>query len=184
MFVDFQPVALEELRHREDRPDAHFLRLTAGNRNAAVIAQNVEVAALGELGIHDDTGRSAIRKLAGVAGSDILAVAAHRNESREPLECRIRSIAFVRCQAYVGSAAFAGILVDDDLRRWQRHDFRLETSTLLRGGGTALALAGELVLRVAANLVTLCHEVRGLDHRPVDLGLIGDKPVLRFAVMI
>ena len=47
--VDLQAVALEQPRHREDRADAHLVRLAAGDAEAAEDAERREPALLGEL---------------------------------------------------------------------------------------------------------------------------------------
>ena len=82
--VDLQAVALQQLRDREHRADAHLVRLAAGDRDAAVDAERLKPALLRELALHQHAGRRAVGELAGVAGGDAVPVAAHRLELGRP----------------------------------------------------------------------------------------------------
>src|SRR3982074_2399283 len=71
--IDLQPLALQQFRHRVDRPDAHLVRLAARRRPGDKAAQWLEAALFGILGFHQDPRRRAIRQLTGIAGGDVLA---------------------------------------------------------------------------------------------------------------
>ena len=65
-----QAGALEQLRHREDRADAHLFGTAAGDREAAVDAERLDAEFLGALRRHQDRRRRAVAELARVAGGD------------------------------------------------------------------------------------------------------------------
>ena len=77
-----------------------------------------------------------------------------------------------------------GRLVLHELRRRQRHDLVVEAAGLLGRGGAQLALQRVLVLRLAADLVALRHDLGGVDHRHVDLGLVLVEPLVVQAVRV
>src|ERR1700733_3042615 len=88
--VDLETVAFEQARHREHRTDAHLIRLAAGRNKAAEDAERLEATPGRFLVAHDHGRAGAIRQLAGVAGCDGEAFAAHRLEARKTLGRRIR----------------------------------------------------------------------------------------------
>ena len=93
--VDLEAGALEQLRHGVDRADAHLVGLAARDREAAEGAEGLDAALLGFAGLHHhDRGRT-VRKLRGVAGRDVLVLAADRLQLRQALERRGRSVALV-----------------------------------------------------------------------------------------
>ena len=55
--VDRQAQALEHLRHREHRADAHLVGLAAGDREAEEAAERLQAALLGELLVHHHARR-------------------------------------------------------------------------------------------------------------------------------
>src|SRR6266481_7505093 len=64
--VDFHALALQQLRHRIDRADAHLVRLAARRRPGDKAAHRLQPALSRILGLHQHDGRRAVRKLAGV----------------------------------------------------------------------------------------------------------------------
>ena len=70
--VDLEAVRLEELRHGEDRPDAHLVRIAARDRDAAIDSERRQVALARELRLHQHAGAGAVGQLRGVAGGDVL----------------------------------------------------------------------------------------------------------------
>src|SRR5579871_3627681 len=70
--VDLEPVRLEELGHGEDGADPHFVRIAAGDSDAAVDAERREIALARKLALHEDAGAGAVGKLRGVARGDAL----------------------------------------------------------------------------------------------------------------
>src|SRR6266478_5075135 len=86
---DLQAMTLQQLRHREDWADAHFVRLTARRRPGDEAAERMESALFGILGFHQHHGRCAIRKLAGVAGGDVFARSPDRFELGETFQGRL-----------------------------------------------------------------------------------------------
>ncbi len=68
--VDGQAGALEQFGNGEDRADAHFVGLTTGNRETTEDTQRGSAALFGHLAVHQNTGRSTVGELAGVAGGD------------------------------------------------------------------------------------------------------------------
>src|SRR5438876_5812981 len=59
---------LEQLRHREDRPDAHLVGLAGREHAAAEEAEGPHAERLRALGRHDERRRGAVGELGGVAG--------------------------------------------------------------------------------------------------------------------
>ncbi len=96
--VDLHAGAREQLRHGEDRSDAHFVGLAAGDGEAAEYAQRLEAATGGELVAHDHAGGRAVGELAGVAGGDDAA----RQRGLDP---RHRFVGRVGADALVGRQA-------------------------------------------------------------------------------
>ena len=68
--VDLEAMRLEQLRHGEDRADAHLVGIAAGDRDAAIDAERLEIALARELGLHQHAGAGAVGQLRGVAGGD------------------------------------------------------------------------------------------------------------------
>src|SRR6266851_7458031 len=64
--VDLEAVPLQQLRHGEDRTDAHLVGLAAGDHHTAIDPERRQAALLGERSVHHDTGRDAVRELARV----------------------------------------------------------------------------------------------------------------------
>src|SRR4029077_8198498 len=93
--VDLQAVALQQLWHRVDRTDAHFVRLAAGGSPGDKTAERFEAALFRILGLHKHDGRRAVRQLAGVAGRDVLAGALHRLELGKAFHRGVGPVAFV-----------------------------------------------------------------------------------------
>src|SRR6185369_3234751 len=71
--VDLQAMTLQQLRHGEDRADAHLVRLAAGRGPGDETSHRIEAALLGVLGFHQHDRGRAVGELAGVARSDELA---------------------------------------------------------------------------------------------------------------
>ena len=90
-----QTVTFQQPRHREDWADTHLVRVTAGDRQPLVQTQRLNIPLLGELGIHNYTGRRAIRQLASIAGGDKITCPAHRQEPGKGFDSGARTIAFI-----------------------------------------------------------------------------------------
>ncbi len=85
---------LEQLRHREDRADAHLVGLAAGHRDAAVNTERFEAAFFGEARLHYHGGRCAVGQLARIACRDA-AVLTHRTQAGQAVKRCRRAIAFI-----------------------------------------------------------------------------------------
>ena len=77
---------------------------------------------------------------------------------------RICAIAFILGDGHFLLADFAGFLVHDIHGRGHGHDFGVEIASGLCGGGALLRLQGIFVHRVAADIVPLGDDFRGLQH--------------------
>src|SRR4029077_838274 len=66
--VYLEAMRLEQLRHREHGTDAHLVRIAAGDGDAAIDSERLEVALAGELGVHQHASASAVGELRGIAG--------------------------------------------------------------------------------------------------------------------
>src|ERR1019366_5307385 len=92
--VHLEPVALEELRDRVDRADAHLVGLAARDGKTPVDAERLEAALLGDLAIHDAGGARPGEPRARFPRRDRPAVT-HGLELPQPLDRRVRAVAFV-----------------------------------------------------------------------------------------
>ena len=136
--ADLKAVALQQTRDREDRADAHFIRLAAGDGPTLEGAQGLQAAALGFLCFHHHDGGGAVGELAGIACRDELAGALYRLKLGEAFERRVGAIALVAVDDVVDDALGLRGLVDDLHLRVHRDDLVLELAGLLGGGHAAL----------------------------------------------
>jgi hypothetical protein len=136
----------------------------------------LQVGALGVLGFHQHAGRGAIGQLRGVAGGDELVFAHHGLELGQRLVGGAAAVAVVFGGGDFAVRDFLRFLVGHGHRGGAGHDLVLVAAGQLRFFGLALALGREAVLRLAADVVALGHDVGGLDHRHVERGLVLDDP--------
>src|SRR4051794_35774469 len=167
--LDLETVALEQPRHREYRPDAHFIRLAAGGNETAENAERLQALLRGELVAHDHRGAGAVGKLAGIAGGDAKTLAAHRLEACEAFSGGIRPRTFILRERDFLEGNLAGCLVGDAHLGGDRRQLVVEFSALLRGGRAALAFERIFVLALARDAVALRHRLGGVEHRHVDV---------------
>ena len=92
--VDLEIKAIQELGNRENRADAHLVRLCACHGHAAIAAKRLKAASGCEACFHQHAGRGAIGKLARISGGDE-AVLPNRFERGEALKSRVWTVAFV-----------------------------------------------------------------------------------------
>ncbi len=177
---------LEQLRHGEDRADAHFVRVAARNRDAAIDSERVKVALTRELGLHKYAGARAIRQLRGVAGGDERArllqaapIRKHRLQRGKAGERGVGANALVVFQrdGFVGNRA--GRLVRHLHHARQRRDLSVEPACGLRGRRPRLRLQAVFVLPFARDLVALSDNLRRLEHRHVEVVTMLDDPGIR-----
>ena len=118
--VHLQPVLLQQLRHGEDRTDAHLVRLAAGDRVAAEHEQRLQAERLRAIARHHERGRRAVRQLRRVAGRDAARAARGVEDRRQLLQAFERgvgAVALVALDARVLLAdLLAGLLVEDGAR--------------------------------------------------------------------
>src|SRR5262249_48153243 len=119
--LHFDACALEQPRHGEYRSDSHFLRLTSGNGTAAEDPEWLNVAFLGELGVHDHAGAGAVGKLTRIAGGDY-AIRQHRADLGHAFQGCIRTNAFIGADRDLFGAQTTGRLVNDAHSHLHRHD--------------------------------------------------------------
>ena len=163
-----RPWRFEQAGHGEHRTDAHLVGLAAGDGPAPERAQRRQAAALGLGGLHQHDGGGAVGQLAGVAGGDVVALAADRLQLGQALERRRRAVALVPVDDVVDDRLLLRLAVDELHLRRHRHDLLGEQPVLLGGGHALLGLQRVLVLGLAADAVALGDDVGGLDHRHVD----------------
>src|SRR5260370_13794763 len=68
--VDLEPVAFQQLGHREDRSDSHLVRLASRDRHPAIDSPRMQPALLALFALHQNTDRASARNLAPVAGGN------------------------------------------------------------------------------------------------------------------
>src|SRR5450755_1192190 len=165
-----QAMALQQLRHGEDRTDAHLVGLAARRRPGDKAAEGLKAALFRVLGLHQNDGCRAIRQLAGVAGRDVFTGALHRLELGKAFNGSVRPVALVAIDDIVDDALCLGRLVDHLHPGLHRDDFVLELAGLLGCGHAALRFQRILILVFAAELVTLRDDIGGIDHRHENVG--------------
>ena len=120
--VHLQAVALEQLRHGEDRADAHLVGLAAGDGKAAERAERLQgrvfSASLASITTQAEAPSDNWLALPAVMNLPL----AHRLERGEAFERGVGPVAFVARERDLLEALGIGVLVDDFLRRRQRHD--------------------------------------------------------------
>ena len=168
--LDLEAVALQQLRHRENRADAHLVRLAARRRPGNETAERLQAALFRVLGFHQHDGGGAVRQLAGVAGGDVFAGTLHRFELGEAFHRGLGPVALVAVDRVVDDALGLGRLVDHLHFGLHRDDFVLELVGLLRGRHAALQFQRVFILVFAAELVALGDDIGGVDHRHEDVG--------------
>jgi hypothetical protein len=163
-------VPFEQAGHGEDRADAHFVGLAAGDREAAEDPERGKAAPFGVLGLHHHAGRRAVGELAGVAGGDD-AVLSHRFQPRQPLGGGIGARPLVMLQRDLFVRDLLGLLVDDGHTHGNRRDLGVEAAGLARRRDALLRLQAVCVLALARDVVAFGDDLGGVDHRQVDLRL-------------
>src|SRR4029078_7804922 len=89
---------------------------------------------------------------------------------------RLRTIAFVELDRDFLFGGRAGLFVGDGHDRGQRRDFRVVAAFGLRRSRALLRLQRVLILRLAADAITVGDDLGGLDHRHVDLRQVLYQP--------
>src|SRR5438445_10709 len=168
---------LEQLGHRDHRADAHFLRVAAGDREAAEDPERLQAALCRLAAAHHHRRRGAVGELAGVAGGDAAALD-RRLDLRYAFVGGVRPDAFVLGGRPLAHRLGAGILVDQLHLGGDRHDLVLEPARRARLCRAPLALHAEAVLLLARDLVAPRDVLRGLQHRPAALGLVAGPPLV------
>src|SRR5258707_5236724 len=157
-----QARARKQSRHREHRADAHFVRLAAGDREAAEDPERLQVALFGELRIHHDAGGGAVGELARVPGRDRAAFD-RRLDLGDTFERRVGADAFVPLFRDFLDPAFPRVLVGFLRAHGDRKNLLLEPAAGLGGRCALLALHAGLVLALAADVVALGGDFPGLE---------------------
>ena len=182
--VHAQAGALQQLRHREHRPDAHLVRFAAGHGHAAVDAQRLQPALLGLPALHQHAHRGAVGQLAGVAGGDEAALAHHGRQRGQPRGVRVRPVALVAVDGDVLARALARLLVREQLGDVARDEFIVEAAGLLRRGGAVLALQRVCVLGLAGDVVAFGHDLGRVDHGHVQVRRLPQSDGVLVAVFV
>ena len=181
---------LEQLRHGEDGANAHLVGIAAGDRDAAIDPERLEVALARELGLHQYAGAGAVRQLRGVAGGDerprldLLPVGEHRLQAGEASQGRVgaRTLVLLQGDRLVGYGA--GRLVGDLHHGRQGRDLGVEAPGGLGRGGPLLRLERIFVLALAGHLVALGDDLRRLEHGHVEVVAMFDEPRVLAAIAV
>src|SRR5881396_909714 len=166
--LELEPRMLEQLRHREDRPDPHLVGLAGREHAAAEEAERPHAERLRTLGRHDERRRGAVRELGGVAGRHRTALLEGGGQLGEALERGVGAVALVTVDDDLLARLLARRLVGHLHGGLHGRDLVLELALPLRGGGALLGEERVAVLRLAAHLVALGHDLGGLAHGHVD----------------
>src|SRR5215471_2543446 len=106
-----------------------------------------------------------------------------RFESRQSLSCCVRTIAFVAIAKKLLPAGYLSrLLVDDSSRDPHRGQFTGKESLRLRPRSSLLTEQGILILNLAADLVTLRHDLCRVAHNHVYSGLMLLNPGIGITV--
>ena len=181
--LDLEPGALQQLRHRVDRADAHFVRFAAGDGEATEHPERREAAARGLGRAHHHGGARAVRELARVAGGDH--AAGHgRADLRDAVVGGVGSQAFVGLDRDLTRVQRRGLRVHAGHRHRDRRDLVLEVTRGLRGTRALLAACTVLVHRLARDAVALRDDLGGLQHRHVHRRLVRVDPLVHQHVRV
>ena len=175
-------MTLQQARHREDRADAHFIGLAASHGKASESAQHRQSRPFSSAGFHHHAGRGPVGELGGIACGDELVRTHHRGQLGQRLISGAWAIAVVGLHRYLAQAGLAAGLVGDLHGGGAGHDLVTVASGFLCLGGLALAGCGEAILVFARDAVACGHDVGGLDHGQVEVGLVLDDPRVHAAV--
>jgi hypothetical protein len=167
--VELEAVALQELRHGEDRPDPHLLGAAARHRGAPVDSERLDAELLRARPAHQERRGRAVGELRGVArgdGAALFRLLEHGLQLREPGERGVGAVALVGLD---GEVLVVGLLVllDHAPTHLHRHDVLGDLAPLDRLRITLLALQRVLVLILARDLVALGDDLGGEAHREV-----------------
>src|SRR5213595_2342996 len=170
--LELEPRMLEQLRHREDRPDPHLVGLAGREHAAAEEDERPHAERLRTLGRHDERRRGAVRELGGVAGRHRTALLEGGGQLGEALERGVGAVALVAVDDHLLARLLARRLVGHLHGGLHGRDLVLELALPLRGGGALLGEERVAVLRLAAHLVALGHDLGGLSHGHVDRAVV------------
>src|SRR5437870_3339134 len=146
-----------------------------GRAHAAAAAEEAErphAERPGALGRHDEGRRGAVRELGGVAGRHRAALLEGGGQLGEALERGVGAVALVAVDDDLLARLLARRLVGHLHGGLHGRDLVLELALPLRGGGALLGEERVAVLRLAAHLVALGHDLGGLAHGHVDRGVV------------
>ena len=199
--VQRQAVLLKQLGHRENRANAHLIRLAARDRDTAVNAQRLQArdrhrppadAAVqprdaqallfGEFRIHNHLGGGAVRQLRSVPRRDGTAFDDGLQSSQA-----FRGggpHALVRRHGDFRFALLAGFLVPGLTGAGHRHQLVRVPARLIRRRGAVLGLQSVLVHLLTRDAVAVCYHLRSLQHGHVDVRVHGDEFLITGAVQI
>ncbi len=177
--VDLEARAVEQFGNGKDRTNAHFLGLAARDLEAAIDAEDRDTFLLGHRAVHHHLRRGAVRKLACIARGDMATflddepVFEHGFERGEFFGGGIAAHALVMRQRDRFLAGLVPFLVEQRLADGDRDDLFSEPARGLRRARALLADRRELVLRLAADAITVGDDLGSLDHRHIGVGIGG-----------
>ncbi len=163
-----QPVGLEQLRYREHRADAHFIRFATGHGESAEERPWREAQLDGLVQAHHQRHGRAIGQLRRVTGGDRTILGEYRLEARQAFQRGIGAIAVIAVNHAFVLGAHAGLLVLGEIAHVHRHDLVGEQARRLGAGGALLALQGIDVLLLAGHVITTSDPFGRLPHAVID----------------
>ena len=182
--IHLQAGALEQLGHREDGTDAHFVRITTRNLKSAKHQLVGHTQLIGALAGHQQSGRSAVGKLRGVAGRHGALAAVRikvRLQREQAFQRGVGPIALVVVAADLPRPnLLASFLIEERHRDLHGRDLALEKTFSLSASSALLAQQCVLVLHLPAHLVALGDDFRSVTHAHVQPG----QSFLQFRVRI
>src|SRR5215831_663480 len=179
---------LEQLRDRVHGTDAHLVGLAPGHGEAAEDQLRLDPERLGAIHRHEQRGGGAVGELGGVprrhrALSAVLVEV--RRQFEETLERGVGTVALVLVDVVVLLLHdLARLLVEDAPHDLQGRQLFLEEAFLLPARRALLARQGVFVLRLAADLVALGHDLSRVAHDHVQRGLVLLDPRVGIAVAL
>src|SRR3954469_8499733 len=159
-----QSVTLQKPRHREYRPNPHFVRLASSGNKAAKDAKRLEPRCCGSLVAHDNGGTRPIRELACVTARDRKSRSFCRLHAGETFCGGVGPRTFILGKGHFLARHRAGTLVHHSHCGLDRNKFVIKPPALLRRRGTSLAFQTVFVLKLTRDVIALGHVLRCVQH--------------------
>ena len=181
--VHRDPRALQKLGHRDRGSDAHLVGLASGHREAAENAQRLQALAGRRICAHHHARGCSVRELAGVARRDH-APRERRLDPGKPFVGRVAADALVRRDDGLAACSSPDVLVHVPIVTVIGTISASNLPAAAAAAARCWLCTPYSILPLAGDAVALRDILGGLQHRPVDLGLVLGEPALVNHVLV